>query len=186
MNQFGFIMVLVSIIISLGIAELLTGVVRLVRIRGATRYYWVHGILTAIIFVALLQQWWETWDLRDVPQWNFLALILLLMAPICLFMISHLLFPDPTTEVDIEAYYYGSMRPIWALGIFAIVGSTSFRPIVFGGTIFTLNNATSFLGLIAFAALMYTSRRRIHEFTLPIVLTALLYDVLWWTPVIGQ
>lgn len=186
MNLFEFIMVLVSIIIGLGLAELLTGVVRLVRARNSTRYYWVHGILTATIFVALLQQWWETWGLRDVPQWDFLALILMLIAPICLFMISHLLFPDAMPEVDVEAYYYGPMRPVWALGLFAIVGSTSFSPIVFGKFLFSLDNATSFLGIIAFTVLLFTSRRRIHAFTLPLVLAALIYDVLWWAPVISQ
>jgi hypothetical protein len=186
MNLFEFIMVLVSIIISLGIAELLTGVVRLVRARDSTEYYWVHGVLTVTIFVALLQQWWETWGLREVPQWDFLALILMLIAPICLFMISHLLFPDAMAEADVEDHYYGPMRPVWVLGLVAIVGSTSFGPIVFGRSLFTLDNATSFLGIIVFTVLLFTSRRRAHAITLPLVLAALIYDVLWWEPVISQ
>jgi hypothetical protein len=185
-NLFEFLMVLVSIIVGLGLAELLTGVARLLRARGTTRYYWVHGVLTTTIFVALLQQWWEAWGLRAVPQWSFLALVLMLAGPTCLFLISHLLFPEVTPEVDVEEYYYGPMRPVWALGILAIVGSTSFRPIMFGDALLALDNATSFLGIIVFAGLLVSSRRPVHATLLPVVLASLLYDVLRWSPVISQ
>ena len=178
-------MVLVSIIVGLGLAEILTGVARLLRARATTRYYWVHGVLTASIFIALLQQWWETWSLREVAEWGFVALILMLVAPICLFLISHLLFPEAAQETDVEPYYYGPMRPVWVLGAIAIIGSTSLRPIIFGAQLFALENATSLLGLGVFAVLLWSPRRTAHAFIVPVMLAALLWDVLRWSPVIG-
>lgn len=175
-------MVLVSIIVGLGLTELLTGVAGLLRARGTTRYYWVHGVLTVVIFVALLQQWWETWGLRDVPEWSFVALVLMLVGPISLFLIAHLLFPR--TESDVERYYYGPMRPVWLLGAIAIVGSTTFRPLVFGDELLKLDNVTSLLGLVVFAVLLMSSKRIAHGIIVPVVLAALLWDVLRWTPVI--
>ena len=186
MDLFEFLMVLVSIIVGLGLTEVLTGVARLVRARDSTRYYWVHGFLTATIFVALLQQWWEAWGLRDTPAWSFVALIVMLVGPICLYLIAHLLFPADDGTADLEAYYYTGMRPIWLLGGMAIVGSTSFRPLFFEGSLFALDNATSFLGLVAFGVLFVSQRRRLHAALVPLVLLALLYDVMRWAPVIGR
>ncbi len=184
MALFEFLMVLVSIIVGLGIAEVLVGVARLLRARSRVRYYWVHGVLTAFVFVALLQQWWEIWDLRGAPAWSFVGLALMLVGPICLFLIAHLMFPEINSEVDVESYYHGQMRPVWALGALAVVGSTLFRPIVFGDQLFTLDNATSFFGLVVFAALFLSSRRMTHAVIVPLAFLALLYDVLRWSSVI--
>jgi hypothetical protein len=182
-DLFEFLMVLVSIIIGLGLTEVLTGVAGLLRARGTIRYYWVHGVLTTVIFVALLQQWWETWGLRDAPQWSFAAVVLMLVGPISLFLIAHLLFPQ--TEADVEQYYFGPMRPVWLLGAIAIVGATSFRPLVFGDQLLKLDNATSLLGLVVFAVLLLSPRRTTHAVVVPLMLGALLWDVLRWTPVIA-
>jgi hypothetical protein len=107
----------------------------------------------------------------------------MLVGPICLFLIAHLLFPR--TESDVERYYYGPMRPVWLLGGIAIVGSTSFRPLVFGDQLLKLDNVTSVLGLVAFAVLLLSSKRRMHAIIVPLMLAALLWDVLRWTPVIA-
>ena len=45
MQLFEFLMVLVSIIVGLGVAELLTGLARLLRARKSVRFYWVHALL---------------------------------------------------------------------------------------------------------------------------------------------
>ena len=150
MSLFEFLMVLMSIIIGLGIAEVLTGVARVIRERAQLRYYRVHGVLVAITFMALVQQWWEAWSLRTVPSWSF-----------------------------------GAMRPVWLLGILAVVGSTGFRPLFAGEALFSAGNATSFFGLVVFAVLYASQRRQVHAVLVPMVLVALVYDVLRWTPEIG-
>ncbi len=185
MSLFEFLMVLVSIIIGLGIAEVLTGVARVIRARAQVRYYWVHGVLTSLTFVALVQQWWEAWGLRVVPSWSYVALGGLLIGPISLFLIAHLLFPRELEDADIEEYYFGAMRPVWILGIIAIVGSTSFRPLFTGDALFSPQNLTSFLGLVAFGILFAASARRTHAVLVPLVLIGLVYDVVRWTPEIG-
>ena len=81
MSLFEFLMVLVSIIIGLGLAEVLTGVARMIRSRGSIATYWVHALGVCMIFAALLQQWWLLhavlipafsapllWDILDGPS----------------------------------------------------------------------------------------------------------------------
>ena len=70
MQLFEFLMVLMSIIVGLGIAALLAGVADLLRARNSTSFYWVHSLLVAVIFLALAQVWWESWDLRAAPEWT--------------------------------------------------------------------------------------------------------------------
>lgn len=185
MGLFEFLMVLVSIIIGLGIAEVLTGLARALRSSDSVQHYWVHSILVLAIFIAQLQQWWESWGLRDAPEWNFLALLLMLAGPVCLFLMAHLLFPERLEGADLRAYYYGGMRPIWWLGAVGVVAATSFRPLIFGNPLLTADNATSFLIFLGFILLFRSRRRVLHAVVVPALLLLLIWDILHWTFVIG-
>lgn len=185
MELFEFLMVLVSIIIGLGIAETLTGLARALRCRDSVKHYWVHSVLVLVIFIAQLQQWWESWGLRDTPEWTFFALILMLIGPVCLFLIAHLLFPEPVAGANLREYYYGPMRPVWWLGAVTVVAATSFRPLVFGQSLLSADNATSFLGFFGFVILINTKRERVHSILLPLFLLALLWDIVYWSFEIG-
>ena len=82
-------------------------------------------------------------------------------------------------------YYYEEMRPIWLLGALAIVASTSFRPLIFGDSLFSMDNATSFVGLAGFVTLFASRRRVFHGIFLPLLLILLLIDIFVWSPTIG-
>ena len=88
MSLFEFLMVLVSLIIGLGVAELLSGVAQAIRHRKSINFYWVHITFILIVFVALLQQWWEIWGVREVASWTFAGLLMMLGGPIGLFLIA--------------------------------------------------------------------------------------------------
>ena len=185
MGLFEFLMVLVSIIVGLGVAELLTGVARAIRRRTSVEFYWVHLVLVLVLFLSLLQQWWEIWDLRDVSEWSFVALLTMLAAPVCLFLMAHLVFPEPVDGADFEEYYYGEMRPIWGLGLVTVVASTSFRPLVFGNNLFSADNATSLIAILVLFVLLTSTRRSVHSTLVPLLLLSVLVDILVWSRVLG-
>jgi hypothetical protein len=186
MSLFEFLMVLVSIIIGLGIAEILTGVARQVRCRTSTRGYWVHSLLVATIFVALLQQWWEIWGLRVVPEWSFIGLVMMLSGPVGLFLIAHLLFPEPMRGADIRRYYHGDMRPVWWLAALTVALATLFRPLVIGSNLLSLENATSWIFFVGFAVLATSRRSIVHAILVPLFLLLLLVDILQWSFVLSR
>ncbi len=68
MDRFAFVMVLFSIIVGLGITELLTNVARQIRLRSKTKFSLLYTSVVAILFVALVQQWWEAWALQSVSS----------------------------------------------------------------------------------------------------------------------
>lgn len=109
----------------------------------------------------------------------------MLVGPICLFLITPLMFPRDGRGRDFESYYFVQTRPVWLLAALAIVGSTSFRLLFLGVPVFVMDNATSFLGLVVLAVLSSSSNRRVHAVLVPLVLASLLYDVLCWSPVIS-
>ena len=186
MSLFEFLMVLVSIIIGLGIAEILTGIARQIRCRGSTKVYWVHSVLVTAIFFALLQQWWEVWSLRVVPEWTFHGFVMMLSGPVGLFLIAHLLFPEPMQGTNFREYYNGAMRPIWWLGALTVVLATSFRPMIFDFNLLAPDNATSIFFFFGFMALAISRRSVVHAILVPVFLLLLLLDIFQWNFVIDS
>ena len=106
--------------------------------------------------------------------------------PVGLFLIAHLLFPEPMDGANIREYYYGIMRPVWLLGLLTVVSSTVFRPLIFGEDLYTPDNASSLVYVFGFIALAISRRPIVHAILIPIFLALILLDVLQWTPVIGS
>jgi hypothetical protein len=185
MSLFEFLMVLVSIIVGLGIAEILTGVARQIRFRTSSDAYWLHSCGVALIFFALLQNWWELWVLRSVDEWVFSGLVLMLVSPAGLYLIAHLIFPDPIEGVEFRAYYYDAMRPVWWLGVLVAVASTLFKPIAFGADLVELDNAAPVVMVIGFLTLATSKSTVVHSILVPSFLLLLLWDVLWWNPTVN-
>lgn len=178
MDRFSFVMVLLSIIVGLGVTELLTNLARQIQNRARIKFYWLHSILAALVFVALLQQWWESWDQRLVETWSFPILILMLGGPIGLYIISHLLFPSDSDTVDFEKHYYDNARIMCLLGAATVVFASLYRPISFGHTLIDADNATSLIILSAFVLLAATRRKIVHQILVPLIFSAVLLDVL--------
>lgn len=182
MSLFEFLMVFVSLIVGLGVAEILTGIAKQIRARTTCTGYWVHSCGVGVIFLALLQAWWELWDLHSTPEWTFYSLVLMLISPAVLYLIAHLIFPEPMHNSDFRQYYYGPMRPIWWLAIFAAASSTLFRPIAFGSAFLTWDNLTSAVLMAGFIALASSKNSVLHSILVPTFLVLLVWDVVRWHP----
>jgi len=185
MELFEFVMVLVSIIVGLGIATLLTGVANLLRARGTVRLYWVHSLAVALVFLAHAQVWWESWDLNSAPQWSFGGLLMMLGSPICLFLISHLLFPETLRDADLSEYYFEMARVVWPIGAMATLIGTFFRPVAFGSSILETGNLATIPTLLLCFVLASTSARRIHSVLVPTIFLVILLDTVLVTAVQG-
>ena len=185
MALFEFVMVLVSIIVGLGIATLLTGVADILRAGPAAKPYWVHSLVVVMVFLAHTQVWWESWDLNAAPQWSFGGLLMMLGAPICLFLISHLLFPETLTDVDLSEYYFRLAPRVWPLGAMTTLFGTFFRPVAFGSSIFDAGNLASVPAVLLCLILASTRNRRAHTVLVPAFLLLILLDTILITGVQG-
>lgn len=184
MDRFSFVMVLLSIIVGLGVTELLTNVARQIKERATIKFYWPHAFTAAIIFVALLQQWWEMWGLQSVESWSFPILFLMLAGPAGLYIISHILFPVKIAGADFKAHYLGNAVLIWSIAAVVVVIATSFRPISFGVPLLVPDNVSSLVMLILFVSLAVIRVGIFHAIVLPIIFLALVADVVMFNNVI--
>ena len=164
-------------LIGLGLAELLSGVAQTIRKRATVRLYWVHFTLVIVVFLALLQMWWEIWGVRATPAWTFPGLLMMLGGPIGLFLIAHLMFPERLDGADLRAYYYQEMQPAYWLAAATVLVSTTFRPLALGFELFTVDNLSSLVLLAVFVALARTRNALVHSVAVVIVLVALVLDI---------
>ncbi|HUP90578.1 MAG TPA: hypothetical protein VM100_14560, partial [Longimicrobiales bacterium] len=108
MTQFEHVAVLISIIIGVGITQLLTNVYQLIQVRDRVKAFWLPIMWTCVIFVAMVEWWWYLFEIRDkIPKWNFFYLLFVLMSPVTLFMAAAFVLPEPKDDdeiVDLRAY----------------------------------------------------------------------------------
>lgn len=185
MGLFEFLMILVSVVIGLGLTEILTGWADLLRARDEVRFYWVPVLFQWGIFFALLQQWWEFWEMEGLGEITFLAVLTLLVPPIILFLIAHLLFPSEAQGADLEEDYFRQSALLWILVILGTLDGTFLRPLVLGNPVFHPSNLSG-IPMVAFCLVLAASRkRRVHAFLVPVIIAMVLLDTILPTPVIS-
>ena len=186
MGLFEFLMILVSVVIGLGLAEVLTGGANLLRSREEVRFYWIHVAFQFGVFFALLQQWWEFWDMEGVGEISFLAVLAILAPPIFLFLIANLLYPKEVEGVDLEEYYFRQSPILWGLVIVGTLEGTFVQPLVFGDPILHAANISG-IPMVALCLVLATSKsRRVHAILGPVIILMVLLDTILANPSIAS
>ncbi|CAA9296282.1 MAG: hypothetical protein AVDCRST_MAG68-20 [uncultured Gemmatimonadetes bacterium] len=118
MNKAEYLSVLVSIVIGMGLSHLLSSAGRLIIARARVRVYWVSLMAAAVIFLAHIQFWWSTYGYDEAILGNFFSFLVFLLAPILLYLMAVLVFPDFDDDLATVSMYdhYYSVRP-WAFGV---------------------------------------------------------------------
>ncbi|HEX2188856.1 MAG TPA: hypothetical protein VHG51_08165 [Longimicrobiaceae bacterium] len=115
MSPFEFVSVIISVVIGLGLTHLLTGLVGLVQRGRQVRFYWLHLLWLALLFVSQVFLWWSLWTLQEVRSWTFFSFLLFLLLPVTLYVAAALLIPDAHGEPspDLRAHYYQVHRAVF-------------------------------------------------------------------------
>jgi hypothetical protein len=134
MDAFAHLSVLISIVLGLGITNLLLGFARIVQMRARVKAYWPTIVWGLVLLVIHVQTWWSMFGLRTVETWTFVAFSLTLMQPILLFFLSALVMPDFDRDeaLDLKANYFAQVR--WFFGIIiALLIASLLRSYAIGG-----------------------------------------------------
>ena len=122
MNQFEYVMVLVSIIIGLGIAHMLLGVSsiidRLMRGKEPLELSLAHAAwLTSVFGWLILFWWWEYRFSTRVADWTVGLYFFLVLYAVVLFLLSAILVPRSWDGVEsLKAYFLE--RRVWFYGLY--------------------------------------------------------------------
>jgi hypothetical protein len=117
MSSFEFLSVFISVIVGLGMANMLTGSVRLLHRRATTRFSVAHMAWTLFVFFMMVVYWWTVvFGWREWENWSLPLFLFLLCYGISLFLLSAILYPGETPEEwDVFEHFIGMRK--WFFGV---------------------------------------------------------------------
>lgn len=122
MQSFEFVMILVSIVIGLGVAELLGMLARILRneARGGS----LHTLWIIAVLLTLVQIFWAEWQLQFRSDWSLIQLLIFLMPPLLLFLAASLLCPRTAESTHLDAFFLERHKPFFLVLIAFLVSAS--------------------------------------------------------------
>ncbi len=135
MDAFNYLSVLISIILGLGITQILSAFGRLLNARARVRWYAPAVAWAALLLLIHVQTWWAMFGLRTYTAWSFRVFLVVLSMPIMLYLMAALALPDAggDTPIDLKANYYAHATWFFSLAVLVILASLV-RPVVLYGS----------------------------------------------------
>jgi hypothetical protein len=123
------------------------------------------------LFLIHIQTWWAMFDLRGIRGWNFGAFLIVLMQPVCLFIMSALIVPGQSriAEVaDTKAAYFQESRWFLAVLLLALCDNVAKNLVLYGSLPEPPNLAAHliFFG-VALIGLIW-QRDKVHKILAPV------------------
>jgi hypothetical protein len=117
-SAFEYVSVFISIILGLGVTQILTGIADLVHQNDRVKIYWPHLLWVLLVLVLHVQEWWVTFELRSLDKWRLPLFLFVLLYPVVLFILARLLFPFGFNEgtIDLKKFYFENYRRIFLFG----------------------------------------------------------------------
>lgn len=184
MNPFDYLTVLVSIVLGLAIANVLTGMATLMHARERVVFYWPPVAWAIWLFFISAQHWWAQWSVRNTRIWTFEGFLLELLVPVNFFLLSSLVLPAVDRDRPIDLYAWHSRNHRWFFALLCVLPLLSLaEELVRTGQIASPVN----LGfLLAFAAIAlvagFLRSRRANQWITAqaMVLTVVYVGLLYW------
>jgi hypothetical protein len=150
-SPFEYITVLISIILGMGITEILSSVGNVILRWERVKLYWPHSVLALLVFVFHFQEWWVVFELRSYQYWRlpvFLftipyqywrlpVFLFTILYPVNLYILARILFPQkyPSKGTSLKKFYFNNCKRIFlfifSLAILSILDNIFFHSIPF-------------------------------------------------------
>lgn len=125
MDLYLHIRVLLSIILGLGVAQLLRGVSRIVQHPKKFAVYWVHLVWALFLFLFVIHFWWWEFALSRITDWTFPVYFFLTIYSTVLYLNCTLFFPEDISDyAGFRDYFYS--RRAWLFGFLALLFALDF------------------------------------------------------------
>lgn len=165
MDAFSYLSVLISIILGLGIQQVLQGYRALILSRRRVTFYAPPLIWSVLLLFMVAQHWWSSFHLAARTEWSFAIFATILVMTALIYMMTAIVLPDipPDEPIDLKEHYYREAPAFFAIGAGTIVWSL-FREYMLEGKLpepINLGFHGAFLGLAVTA--MLVRRPRLHE-----------------------
>jgi hypothetical protein len=133
MDEFGYLSVLLSIILGLSVTQLLQGLSQVINARDRVRIYWPAIGWALLLLLIDVQAWWSMFGYRKRETWTFLEFAILLLETVILYLLAALALPIAFGEatIDLRANYFRHAR--WFFGsLIAVLVVSLVKSLVIG------------------------------------------------------
>lgn len=118
MSEFEYLSVLVSIILGLGVTQILSGVSRALHRRKTIPLDPVHSVWAASTFLVLILNWWVFFQAQDFQEWSFGLFLIVILWTVLYYLLAVLLYPPDMEEGEGYGDVWDGNRR-WYMGVFA-------------------------------------------------------------------
>lgn len=180
-NEFIHIRMVLSMVVSLAIARLLSGLAKFAQHPGHPKVYAIHVMWAIYMLIMLIHFWWWEFALSHVPKWHFGTFAFVVGYGAVLYLLCAMLFPDDIAEYDGFRGYFLSRRR-WFFGILGLTILLDVIDTWIKGEQYFMSqgvgeySAHAVIGLCLCAIAAYVKDERFH---MTFVVVSLVYQVSW-------
>lgn len=125
MDAFGYLSVLISIILGLAIAQVLQGYRALLLARGRIHADPAPLIWSGLVLLFAAQAWWASFGLNARQHWDFGDFVVILVQMGLLYMLSALILPDVPSDEPVDlALHFERHRRAFFIFLIAMLASS--------------------------------------------------------------
>jgi len=154
-SAFEYVTVLISIVLGLGITQILTGIANLFHKMERVKLYWPHVLWVGFVLVLHIQDWWLTYELKSYIPWHLGSFLFIMLYPINLFILARMLFPSSLRGkvIDLRQFYMENYKKIFSLFVISAILSIIYN--IFILHLSPLTQALQALLIIVFSTVAY-------------------------------
>src|ERR1044072_1335167 len=117
LDLFAYLAAFVTVILALAVSDWLQSLHRLLRARKRVRWGIVAILAGGLVFLAILEEFFDLWRLAGVERFTYLDLLALLLPPTLLSIAAMTVFPDevPSEGLDLAEHYMENRRLVYLL-----------------------------------------------------------------------
>lgn len=181
MTIFEYVAVLVSIVVGLAMAHLLSGLGRMISDVVRWKVYWVHLVWVGYVFFYLVFFWWWEFRFVTVEEWTFGLYLFVILYAVLLYLVTVILVPRGfPAGGDFEQYYYARRK--WFFGLMIAVSLVDTVDTLVKGWDYALTLGLQYWAigiaahLLLFALAIKSANRTFHA---AVVVAVTLYEFYW-------
>ncbi len=173
MDDFNYLAVLISIILGLGMTQLLSGLGRWIEGRAQSGFYAPTLVWVIVLLLLHVQTWWTLYGLRLHQGWSFLQFAVVLLQPTVLFLLTVLALPSAGSAiVDPRTNYYAQRHWFFGFLILLLLVSVA-RDLAMTGELPAPGNLAFHATVLLIALVGMASARESHHRAMAVLVAAL-------------
>lgn len=179
---FEYVSILISIILGMGITQILSSYADLLYKFKEVKFYWPQTLWVNFIFFLHIQDWFITYQLKNKAVWYLPELVFVLLYPVALYMATKMLLPTNAKEEsnNMKLFFYSQYPILFYIVAASILCSVFFNVFLLNYSLLQQTHLLFFMFTMVFIAFKKIDNETFHKFlSLAISIAALVSVILY-------